>query len=77
VTTLSWALPSSPASEAVTRQVGQNLRSLFVNRGMWLRAALVNGAAGAVVTANGRFMTEIGFTIPDDKLVEIAQTTRR
>jgi RNA polymerase sigma factor (sigma-70 family) len=58
-------------AEAVTRQAGRGLRSLFVSPGMRLRPALVNGAAGVVVTADGRPVTVIGFTIADDKIVEI------
>jgi RNA polymerase sigma factor (sigma-70 family) len=58
-------------AEAVTRQAGRGLRSLFVSPGMRLRPALVNGAAGVVVTADGRAVTVIGFTIADDKIVEI------
>jgi RNA polymerase sigma factor (sigma-70 family) len=58
-------------SEAVSRQAGRGLRSLFVRPGMRLRPALVNGAAGVVVTADGRAMTVIGFTIADGKIVEI------
>jgi hypothetical protein len=38
---------------------------------MRLRPALVNGAAGVVVTADGRPVTVIGFTIADGKIVEI------
>ena len=38
---------------------------------MRLRPALVNGAAGVVVTADGRPMTVIGFTIANGKIVEI------
>jgi RNA polymerase sigma-70 factor (ECF subfamily) len=57
--------------EAVTRQAGRGLRSLFVRPGMQLRSALVNGAAGVVVTADGRPITVIGFTIAEGKIVEI------
>jgi RNA polymerase sigma-70 factor (ECF subfamily) len=38
---------------------------------MRLRPALVNGAAGVVVTADGLPVTVIGFTIADGKIVEI------
>ncbi len=58
-------------AEAVTRQAGRGLRSLFVRPGMRLHPALVNGAAGVVVIADGRPMTVIGFTIADGKIVEI------
>jgi RNA polymerase sigma-70 factor (ECF subfamily) len=36
-----------------------------------LLSALVNGAAGVVVTAEGQPVTVIGFTIADGKIVEI------
>jgi len=59
-------------AEAVTHQASRGLRSLFVSPGMQLRPALVNGAAGVVVTAaDGRPVTVIGFTIADGKIVEI------
>ncbi|HUC13023.1 MAG TPA: sigma-70 family RNA polymerase sigma factor [Acidimicrobiales bacterium] len=58
-------------SDAVSRQAGRGLRSLFVSPGMRLRPALVNGAAGVVVTADGRPVTVIGFTIAAGKIVEI------
>jgi RNA polymerase sigma factor (sigma-70 family) len=57
--------------EAVARQAGRGLRSLFVRSGMRLRPALVNGAAGVVVTSGGRPTTVIGFTIAGGKIVEI------
>ncbi|HMK99813.1 MAG TPA: sigma-70 family RNA polymerase sigma factor [Acidimicrobiales bacterium] len=58
-------------AEAVTRQAGRGLRLLFVSAGMALRPALVNGAAGVVVMADGLPVTVIGFTIANDKIVEI------
>jgi RNA polymerase sigma factor (sigma-70 family) len=58
-------------AEAVTRQASRGLRSLFVSPGVQLRPALVNGAAGVVVTADERPVTVIGFTIADGKIVEI------
>ena len=36
-----------------------------------MRPALVNGAAGVVVTADGKPMTVIGFTIAEGKIAEI------
>ncbi len=56
---------------AVTRQAGRGLRALFVNPGMRMLPALVNGAAGVVITADGQPMTVMGFTVTDDKIVEI------
>jgi RNA polymerase sigma-70 factor (ECF subfamily) len=38
---------------------------------MRLRPALVNGAAGVVVTSDGQPITVIGFTIAEGKIVEI------
>jgi RNA polymerase sigma-70 factor (ECF subfamily) len=58
-------------AEAVARQAGRGLRSLFTRRGMQLRPALVNGAAGVVITADGRPMTVMGFTVAGGKILEI------
>ena len=44
---------------------------MFVRPGMLLRPALVNGAAGVVVTLDVVPVTVIGFTIADGKIVEI------
>jgi RNA polymerase sigma-70 factor (ECF subfamily) len=49
--------------------VGQAVR--FATPGAQLRPALVNGAAGVVVTVNGRPMSVMGFTVLEDKIVEI------
>jgi RNA polymerase sigma factor (sigma-70 family) len=57
--------------DAVTRQAGRGLRSLLARADMRLRPALVNGAAGVVVTFEGRPVTVIGFTIAGTKIVEI------
>ena len=37
----------------------------------FVRPALVNGAAGAVVTINGRPFAVMGFTVSDDRIVAI------
>jgi len=58
-------------SDAVARQAGRGLRSLFVNPGMKLQPALINGTAGVIVTALERPVTLIGFTIAEGKIVEI------
>jgi RNA polymerase sigma-70 factor (ECF subfamily) len=58
-------------AEEVTRQAGRGLRSVLARPGTRLRSALVNGAAGVVVTAEGRPITVIGFTVADGKIVEI------
>jgi RNA polymerase sigma factor (sigma-70 family) len=58
-------------AEGVIRQAGRGLRSTLARPGMRLCSALVNGAAGVVVTAEGQPVTVIGFTIADGKIVEI------
>jgi RNA polymerase sigma-70 factor (ECF subfamily) len=40
-------------------------------RGVDLRPALVNGAAGVVVTVRGRPITVISFTVADGRIAEI------
>ena len=40
-----------------------------------LRPALVNGAAGVVITANGRLVSVMAFTVKDGKIVEIDALT--
>jgi RNA polymerase sigma factor (sigma-70 family) len=57
--------------EAVARQAGRGLRSVLARPGMRLCPALVNGAAGVVVTGDGRPITVIGFTIANGRIVEI------
>jgi RNA polymerase sigma factor (sigma-70 family) len=56
-------------AEAVARQALTGLQSIV--RVAHLRAALVNGAAGVIVSARGRPMTVIGFTIVDGRIAEI------
>jgi RNA polymerase sigma factor (sigma-70 family) len=58
-------------SDAVAHQAGRGLRSLFVRPGMRMWAALINGAAGVIVTAAERAVAVIGFTIAEGKIVEI------
>lgn len=48
---------------------GQSLRSALQNAD--LRPALVNGAAGAVITVGGRPFAVMGFTVAGGKIVEI------
>jgi RNA polymerase sigma factor (sigma-70 family) len=48
---------------------GQALR--YANRDAELRPALVNGAAGVVVTLDGRPVTIMGFTVVDGRVVAI------
>ncbi len=54
---------------AVARQAASGLATAL--RAAQLRPALVNGAAGVVVTVRGRPVTVMGFTIAQDKIVEI------
>ncbi len=58
-------------AEAVAKQARIGLRSLFTQPVLHLRPALVNGAAGVVVTLSGQPMTIIGFTIVEGKIIEI------
>jgi hypothetical protein len=41
----------------------------------WVRPALVNGAAGAVVAPQGQPFAVMGFTIADGRIVEIDALT--
>lgn len=56
-------------ADAVARQALSGLTSGL--RVVQLRPALVNGAAGVIVTARGRPLTVMGFTITDGKIAEI------
>jgi RNA polymerase sigma-70 factor (ECF subfamily) len=56
---------------AVATQALRGLRTLFARPTTHLRPALVNGAAGVVVTMDGQPMTVMGFTIAQGKIVEI------
>lgn len=57
--------------EAVSRQAGSGLRPLLTRPGTEVRPALVNGAAGVVVTMHGKTVSVIGFTIADGRILEI------
>jgi len=59
----------TPGNPAVARQAASGLATAL--RAAQLRPALVNGAAGVVVTVRGRPVTVMGFTIAQDKIVEI------
>jgi RNA polymerase sigma-70 factor (ECF subfamily) len=61
--------PTSPSLAAVARQALTGLSTVL--RVAQLRPALVNGAAGVVVTVRGRPVTVMGFTIADGKIAEI------
>jgi RNA polymerase sigma factor (sigma-70 family) len=47
----------------------------FAQPSATLRPALVNGAAGVVITANGRLVSVMAFTVKDGKIVEIDALT--
>ena len=56
---------------AVARQARIGLRAIFARPVVHLRPALVNGAAGVVVTLGERPMTVMGFTVAGGRIVEI------
>jgi len=56
---------------AVTRQTLKGLSSSLALPGVQLHHALVNGAAGVVVTVHGQPYVVMGFTIAEGKIVEI------
>lgn len=58
-------------AQAVARQTRVGLRSFLARPIVHLRPALVNGAAGVVVTRAGEPMTVMGFTIAAGRIVEI------
>jgi RNA polymerase sigma factor (sigma-70 family) len=55
----------------VARQALIGLRPMFARPVVQLRPALVNGAAGVVVTLGGQPMTVMGFTVAEGKIAEI------
>jgi ketosteroid isomerase-like protein len=70
----------SPVLHGAAAVAGQAL--MFSTPGAQLHPALVNGAAGVVVTVRGRPFAVMGFTVVDGKIVEIdaiadAQRVRR
>jgi len=44
---------------------------MFASPSQFVRPALVNGAAGVVVTRNGRLVSVLGFTVAGDRIVAI------
>ena len=56
---------------AVAKQARIGLRAMFARPVVHLRPALVNGAAGVVVTLGERPMTVMGFTVAGGRIVEI------
>jgi RNA polymerase sigma-70 factor (ECF subfamily) len=57
--------------EAVARQARAGLRAWIGRPATNVCPALVNGAAGVIVTLGGRPMSVMGFTIANGKIVEI------
>jgi hypothetical protein len=70
---------ASTASEAAVRESSwSEVASViaaqdasFADPSRLVRAALVNGAAGVVITADGRPVSVMGFTVSHGKIVEI------
>jgi len=58
-------------AEAVAKQARIGLRAVFARPVVHLQPALVNGAAGMVVTWGEEPMTVMGFTVAGGKIVEI------
>ena len=48
---------------------------MFARPSATLRPALVNGAAGVVIAADGRLISVMAFTVRDGKIVEIDALT--
>lgn len=58
-------------AEAVGQQARRGLRTWLGRPVVDLRPAIVNGAAGVIVTMGGQPVTVMGFTIVEGKIVEI------
>jgi RNA polymerase sigma-70 factor (ECF subfamily) len=56
---------------AVARQTLKGMTSSFARPGVQLHSAVVNGAAGMVITVSGQPFVVMGFTIAEGKIVEI------
>ena len=68
------ALPAAlliHGAEAVARQALSGLAPAISRPALRLHPALVNGAAGVVVTMRGRPITLVGFTVAGGRIVEI------
>ncbi len=63
------ALPGSAVVRGAEAVAGQAL--MFADPSRLVRPALVNGAAGVVVTVEGRPVAVMGFTVADGKIVAI------
>ena len=60
-----------PAASVVVRGPAAVARQARAIPGALVRPALVNGAAGAVITLRGRPIAVMGFTVTEGKIVEI------
>jgi RNA polymerase sigma factor (sigma-70 family) len=58
-------------AQAVAGQTRRGLRSILARPVVQVHSALVNGAAGVVVTLRGEPMTVMGFTVAEGKIIEI------
>jgi RNA polymerase sigma-70 factor (ECF subfamily) len=69
------ALPAAAllvhGAEAVARQALTGLARVISRPALHLHPALVNGAAGVIVTMRGRPVTVVGFTVAGGRIVEI------
>jgi len=69
------ALPAAAllvhGAEAVARQALAGLAPVISRPALHLHPALVNGAAGVIVTMRGRPVTVVGFTVAGGRIVEI------
>jgi RNA polymerase sigma-70 factor (ECF subfamily) len=61
--------PAGAVIRGAAAVAGQSL--MFANPNARLQPALVNGAAGVIVTVAGRPVSVMGFTVADGKIVEI------
>ncbi|MDQ6928487.1 MAG: RNA polymerase sigma factor SigJ [Actinomycetota bacterium] len=66
-----WGATRPAASTVIRGAVAVARQALMFSRPAQLRPALVNGAAGMVITVAGRPFAVMGFTVADDKIVEI------
>ena len=55
----------------VARQSGRGMKSVLARADTQIQPALVNGAAGVIVTIAGKAVTIMGFTFADGRIVEI------
>jgi RNA polymerase sigma factor (sigma-70 family) len=58
-------------ADAVARQALTGLHALIARPALRLRPAVVNGAAGMIITMRGEPVTVMGFTIADGRIAEI------